>query len=138
MPGFGLTAGNAPVIGRICNRLDGIPLAIELAAARVRLLSVEQIAARLEDAFRLLDGGNRTALPRHQTLKALIDWSYNLLSAPERRLLIRSAVFAGGWTLEAAEEICGEEDRSEIFPLLAQLVDKSLVMAGQGGEAEAR
>jgi predicted ATPase/class 3 adenylate cyclase len=138
LPGFELTAGNAPVIVRICNRLDGIPLAIELAAARVRLLSVEQIAARLEDAFRLLGGGSRTALPRHQTLKALIDWSYNLLSAPERSLLIRLAVFAGGWTLEAAEEICGEEDRSEIFPLLAQLVDKSLVMAGQGGEAEAR
>ena len=109
LPGFTLTAANAPAIARICSRLDGIPLAIELAAARVRLLSVEQIAARLDDSFRLLTGGARTVLPRHQTLKALIDWSYNLLSEAERTLLLRLSVFAGGWTLEAAEEIVKDE-----------------------------
>jgi predicted ATPase/class 3 adenylate cyclase/DNA-binding CsgD family transcriptional regulator len=137
-PTFLLTATNAPVIARICSRLDGIPLAIELAAARVRLLSVDQIAARLADSFRLLTGGSRTVLPRHQTLKALIDWSYNLLSPPERTLLVTLSVFAGGWTLEAAEEVCGRHDQIEVFPLLAQLVDKSLVMAVQEGRSETR
>src|SRR6185437_3268516 len=90
----------------VCRRLDGIPLAIELAAARVRTLPVEAIAARLDDRFLLLTGGDRTALPRQQTLRALIDWSYELLSEDERAVFRRLAVFAGGWTLEAAEAVC--------------------------------
>ena len=97
---------NAPAVAEVCRRLDGIPLALELAAARVRSLTVEQIAARLDDRFRLLTGGRRTALPRQQTLRAPIDWSYDLLTEPERALLRRLAVFAGGWTLEAAEAVC--------------------------------
>ena len=104
-PAFRVTAQNAPAVAEICRRLDGIPLAIELAAARVRALSVEKIAERLSDRFRLLTGGDRTALPRQQTLRALIDWSYDLLTEPERALLRRLAVFAGGWTLEAAEAV---------------------------------
>jgi predicted ATPase/class 3 adenylate cyclase len=129
-PTFALTADNAPAVADICQRLDGIPLAIELAAARARALSVETIAARLNDRFRLLTGGVRTALPRQQTLRALIDWSYDLLSDKERILLRRLAVFAGGWTLEAAEAVgVGEEVREpEVMDLLADLVDKSLVM----------
>src|SRR6202022_4264481 len=91
------------------SRLDGIPLAIELAASRVNTLSVDQIAARLDDRFRLLTGGSRTALPRQRTLRALIDWSHDLLSEPERVLLRRLSVFAGGWTLEAAEAVCAEQ-----------------------------
>jgi predicted ATPase/class 3 adenylate cyclase len=108
-PGFAITDRNAPAVAQVCQRLDGIPLAIELAAARVRVLPVEQIAARLDDRFHLLTGGSRTALPRHQTLRALIDWSYDLLSEAERTLLRRLSVFAGSWTLEAAEAIadCG-------------------------------
>src|SRR5205823_933603 len=118
--------------------LDGIPLAIELAAARVRALPVEQIAARLNDRFRLLTGGSRTALPRQQTLRALIDWSYDLLSPPERVLLRRLSVFAGGWDLEAAEAVvCGEAGDActgdgieawEVLDLLTSLVDKSLLL----------
>jgi predicted ATPase/transcriptional regulator with XRE-family HTH domain/tetratricopeptide (TPR) repeat protein len=132
-PGFSLNEVNAALTARVCQRLDGIPLAIELAAARVRLLSLEQIASRLEADFHLLTGGSRTALPRHQTLKALIDWSYNLLSEKERRLLRRLSVFAGGWTLEAAEKVCadaaiGQLSGDEIVDLLGQLVDKSLVV----------
>jgi predicted ATPase/DNA-binding CsgD family transcriptional regulator len=132
MPGFSLTEANSVFVARICMRLDGIPLAIELAAARVRLLSLEQIASRLEADFRLLTGGSRTALPRHQTLNALIDWSYRLLSEKERRLLLRLSVFAGGWTLEAAEAVCCDQGEGclageEILDLLGQLVDKSLV-----------
>ncbi len=103
-PGWSLD-GNSAVVIDICTRLDGIPLAIELAAARVRVLSVEQISARLGDLFHLLSGGGRTALPRHQTLRACIDWSYNLLSSSERALLRRLSVFTGGWTLEAAEAV---------------------------------
>ena len=104
----------------ICHRLDGIPLAIELAAARVRSLSVEEINRRLDHRFRLLTGGSRTALPRQQTLRSLIDWSYDLLAATRSRLLLqRLSVFAGGWTLEAAECICAggdvEEARCSIF-----------------------
>ena len=121
-------------IAQVVSRLDGIPLAIELAAARLRLLSVEQIALRLNDAFRLLTGGSRTVLPRHQTLRALIDWSYNLLSEAERILLRRLSVFAGSWTLEAAEQVCADEGQvqgailpADILDLLGGLVDKSLV-----------
>src|SRR5207245_5400120 len=95
-------------VATICRRLDGIPLGIELAAARVKAMPAEAIAERLDDRFRLLTGGSRTALPRQQTLRALIDWSYDLLSDAERALLRRLSVFAGGWTLDAVEAVCGE------------------------------
>ena len=124
LPEFEITATNATAIAQICQRLDGIALAIELAASRVKMLNVEQIAARLHDAFRLLTGGSRTALPRQQTLRALIDWSYNLLTQEERNVLRALSVFAGGWTLEAAESV-GEN--SNMLDLLTHLVDKSLV-----------
>ncbi|MBV6451241.1 MAG: hypothetical protein MHPDNHAH_01972 [Anaerolineales bacterium] len=127
-PRFQLTKDNASFVAQICSRLDGIPLAIELAAARVRALSVEQIAARLDDRFHLLTGGSRTALPRQQTLRAMIDWSFNLLSEQEKQLFRRLAVFVGGWTLEAAEQVCVEERSGfDILELLTRLVDKSLV-----------
>jgi predicted ATPase/class 3 adenylate cyclase len=128
--GFAVTNENAPSIAQICQRLDGIPLAIELAAVRVKVLSAEQIAARLDDRFRLLTTGSRTALPRQQTLRALIDWSYDLLSETERTLLGRLSVFAGGWDLDAAEHVCTSDDLDayDVLDLLAQLVDKSLVL----------
>ena len=127
-PGFALTDVNAFSLAQICYRLDGIPLAIELAASRVKVLSPDQIAARLDDRFRLLTGGSRTALPRQQTLRAMIDWSYSLLSEEEKKLFRRLAVFVGGWTLEGAEAVCGDEDdRADILDLLTRLVDKSLV-----------
>lgn len=131
MPNLSLTRDNAQVVAEICRRLDGIPLAIELAAARVRGMSVQQIAARLDDRFRLLTGGGRTALPKHQTLLATMDWSYDLLSQAERVLLWRLSVFAGGWTLEAAEQICSSEDldRGDVLNLLSRLVERSLVIA---------
>jgi non-specific serine/threonine protein kinase len=106
-PGFSLTDQNAAAVAEICRRLDGIPLALQLAAARIRAMAVEQIAARLDDRLRLLTNGSRTALPRQQTLRGTLDWSYELLSEPERVLLCRLAVFVGGWTLEAAEQVCG-------------------------------
>src|SRR5688572_11215201 len=109
-PRFQLTDHNAFSIAQICRRLDGIPLAIELAAARVKLLTPEQIAERLDDRFKLLTGGSRTALPRQQTLRALIDWSYQSLNETEQRALRRLAVFSGGWTFEAAEAIVGKSD----------------------------
>jgi predicted ATPase/DNA-binding SARP family transcriptional activator len=118
----------ARAAAQVCRQLDGIPLAIELAAARIDLLSVGQIAARLDDRFRLLTGGSRTVLPRHQTLRALIDWSYDQLSEPERVLLRYLSVFAGGWTLEAAEAALAP-NADEVFDVLASLVDKSLVLA---------
>ncbi len=129
-PTFKVTKATSPAVTQICHRLDGIPLAIELAAARVKVLSVEQIAERLDDRFRLLTGGSRTALPRQQTLRALIDWSYQLLSEQERLLFRRLAVFVGGWTLEAAESICGFEgiESIDVLDLLTHLVDKSLVI----------
>ena len=107
-PQFKLTDANTASIAQICARLDGIPLAIELAAARSRLLSPEQIAARLDDRFRLLVGGSRTALPRQQTLRALIDWSYDLLTDGEKQLLRTASVFIGGWTLDALEAVSGD------------------------------
>ncbi len=129
-PDFEVTATNAPAVAEVCWRLDGIPLGIELAAAWVRTLSVEQLAARLDDRFQLLVGGSRTAPPRQQTLRGAIDWSYALLSEPERRLFAGLSVFAGGWTLEAAGAVCAREgvDARDILVLLRQLVDKSLVV----------
>jgi len=130
-PGLTLTAANAGAVTRICAWLDGLPLAIELAAARVGVLPVEGIASRLDDRFRLLTGGPRTALPRQQTLRATIDWSYVLLGPVEQALFARLAVFAGGWTLEAAEAVCAEDDGADaegtVLPPLGDLVDKSLV-----------
>ena len=135
-PHFVLTDENAAAVAKICHRLDGIPLAIELAAARLRSLSAEQIAVRLDDCFRLLTGGSRTALPRQQTLRALIDWSYHLLTEQEKILLRRLAVFAGGWTLEAAEIICSGEgiELEDVLDLLTHLVDKSLVIIVNNGK----
>jgi non-specific serine/threonine protein kinase len=124
---FALTPANTPTVVRICQRLDGIPLALELAAARMKLLSLEQISARLDDRFQLLTGGSRTAVPRQQTLRATIDWSYDLLSDDERRLLRRLAVFTGGCSLEAAEQVCGRESGADTLELLSHLIDKSLV-----------
>jgi predicted ATPase/DNA-binding XRE family transcriptional regulator len=137
---FSLTQDNASAVAQVCYHLDGIPLAVELAAARVKLLRVEEIAAHLHDRFRLLTSGARTALPRHQTLQALIDWSYELLSEPERRLLCDLSVFAGGWTLEAAEAVCAREEieQYEILDLLTQLVNKSLVIAERKQGRETR
>ncbi len=127
-PAFRLGGQNAAVVAQLCRRLDGIPMAIELAAARVRLLSVEEIVTRLDDRFRLLIGGKRTAPPRHQTLRALIDWSYDLLPPVEQRLLCRLAVFAGGFSLEEVKGISHEENEGHALDLLSQLVNKSLVV----------
>jgi predicted ATPase/class 3 adenylate cyclase len=128
-PGFQVTGTNARSVADICQRLDGIPLAIELAAARVRSLSVAEIARRLGDRFRLLTGGDRTALPRQQTLRALIDWSYELLTEHERAVLRRLSIFAGSWTVEAAETVGagGEIQTLDVLDLLTHLVEKSLV-----------
>jgi non-specific serine/threonine protein kinase len=123
---FAVDERNAGVVARICRRLDGIPLAVELAAARARVLSLDQILERLDDRFRLLTGGDRTSVPRHQTLRATIDWSYAFLSDDERRLFERVAIFAGGFTLEAAEYVAELADALEP---LSRLVDKSLAVA---------
>ena len=128
---FELTNRNAAAVAAICHRLDGIPLALELAAARVRTLPVEQLAARLKDRFKLLKGGDSTMLPRQQTLRALIDWSHDLLSDPERALLRQLAVFAGGWTVGAAESVC-QCDGEDVVDLLGRLVDKSMVAMSDG------
>lgn len=127
-PNFRLTPQNAPALAEVCQRLDGIPLAIELAAARVQVLSVDQLVARLDDRFRLLTGGSRLALPRQQTLEATLAWSHDLLSEPEQVLFRRISVFAGSWTLEAAEGVCAGEGiaQVEILDGLTQLVKKSL------------
>ncbi|MGH3997085.1 MAG: LuxR C-terminal-related transcriptional regulator, partial [Pseudonocardiaceae bacterium] len=134
-PNFAITAANAPTVAQICHDLDGIPLAIELAAARVRMMAPEQIARALSDRFHLLTGGARTVMPRHQTLQASIDWSHELLSDGERALLRRLSVFAGGWTLNAAEQVCPDEgiDRYAVLDLLTGLVDKSLVSTDEHG-----
>jgi predicted ATPase/DNA-binding CsgD family transcriptional regulator len=162
LPTFALTPSNAPAVAQVCRRLDGMPLAIELAATRVKALSAEQIAARLDDRFRLLTTGSRTAVPRQQTLRAAMDWSYGLLTEPERVLLRRLSVFAGGWTLDAAEEVCADDaaaglapsytgqpqggqpqglrlQQTDVLDLLTRLVEKSLVVAEeQAGEARHR
>jgi predicted ATPase/DNA-binding SARP family transcriptional activator len=140
LPGFLLTREDLPAVMQVCACLDGIPLAIELAAARVKLLRVKEIAQRLDNRFRLLTGGARSALPRQQTLRACIDWSYALLSEYERHLLQRLSVFAGGWTLEAAEAVCGEEclQPEDVLDALEQLVNKSLVQVERKLGQEAR
>jgi predicted ATPase/DNA-binding XRE family transcriptional regulator len=137
VPAFTVTNDNISFIAQICYRLDGIPLAIELAAAKVRVLSIEQITDRLDDRFRLLIGGNRTALARYQTLRATIDWSYNLLTPREQVLLRRLSVFVGGWTLESAESICegGSVKTEDVLYMLEQLINKSLVIVEEAGQA---
>ncbi|MBI3168968.1 MAG: tetratricopeptide repeat protein [Chloroflexi bacterium] len=125
-PSFALDGSNASVIADICTRLDGIPLAIELAASRVKMLSLEQISARLDNAIALLTGGSRAALPRQQTLRAAIDWSYNLLPESEQALFRKLSIFTGGWTLDAAESVCCE-DGSSVLDSLTQLANKSLI-----------
>src|SRR5215217_8057592 len=136
-PNFAVTSDNAPRVAQICQDLDGIPLAIELAAARVRVLSVERIAAELADRFHLLTGGERSALPRLRTLRASVDWSHELLAAPERTLLRRLGVFHGGFTLDACEAVCADDelDRYAVLDVLTSLVDKSLVHVEERGSS---
>lgn len=137
-PDFTVTDDNVAAVTTICHRLDGLPLAIELAAARMRAMSPHQVADRLGDRFRLLTGGSRTAMARHQTLGAVVDWSWDTLDKPERLMLQRLAVFAGPVTLADAEEVCADEDvpRDDVFDVLAALVDKSL--ADPVGDGEVR
>jgi predicted ATPase/class 3 adenylate cyclase len=144
-PGFALDGGSAAAVSQICRRLEGIPLAIELAAARVNVLTPSQIAARLDDQFRLLTGGDRAALPRQRTLRATVEWSHGLLTSTEQMLLRRLAVFAGGWTLDAAEAVCAREAEDdtlrarEVLDLLGRLVARSLVVVEeQDGAARYR
>ena len=133
LPSFSLADGNTATVAEICRRLDHLPLAIELAAARVRVLPPEQIAHRLDDAFKLLTTGSRTSLPRHRTLRATMEWSFALLAEREQEVLRRLSVFAGGFTLDAAEAVCGEDVLDEV----AALVDKSLIVM-DSGEGTAR
>lgn len=147
-PGFRTDAdgATAAACAEICRRLDGLPLAIELAAARLRMLTPRQIADRLDDRFRLLTSGSRTVLPRQQTLRAVVDWSWDLLDAAERAVLRRLSLFAGGCSLAAAEEVCAlpepadgvTVDSRDVAALLGSLVDKSLVVAAPGGDGEMR
>jgi predicted ATPase/DNA-binding CsgD family transcriptional regulator len=143
-PSFSLTEGNAAAIGDLCRALDGVPLAIELAAARTRVLSVEEITRRLRDRFRLLSAGDRTAPPRQRTLRGTIDWSHELLSEPERALFRRLSVFAG-WTLDQAEQVCADAEMEsdpvqaeDVLDLLTALVDKSLVVVDAEIEGKTR
>ncbi|HTX28550.1 MAG TPA: tetratricopeptide repeat protein [Streptosporangiaceae bacterium] len=138
-PGFILTEENALPVARLCRTLDGIPLGIELSAARVRALSVEQIADRLRDRFQLLDSGDRTAPPRQQTLRATVDWSYELLDGPEQTLLRRLAVFSG-WNLDMAEQVCSDDliPADAVLGLLISLIDKSLVVLDGEAAGDAR
>src|SRR5215218_3142742 len=131
LPDFELTRQNAGAVARVCLKLDGMPLAIELATARMGALAVEQVAQKLDESLNVLSGTNRTAAPRQQTLRATIDWSHRLLSEAEQRIFRRFSVFAGGWTLEAAETVCsgGGIEQVEVLDLLGGLVDKSLVVA---------
>uniref|UniRef100_A0AAU2VZP1 Winged helix-turn-helix domain-containing protein n=1 Tax=Streptomyces sp. NBC_00008 TaxID=2903610 RepID=A0AAU2VZP1_9ACTN len=130
----------ATACAEICHRLDGLPLAIELAAARLRMLTPRQIADRLDDRFRLLTGGSRTVLPRQQTLRAVVDWSWDLLDGHERTALRRLSVFSGGWTLAAAEAVCAErpDDAHDVAAVLGSLVDKSLVVAAPAADGRMR
>lgn len=128
-PGFELDEDNLGPVVSICRRLDGVPLALELAAARLRSMTVADIASRLDDRFRLLTGGSRTALPRQRTLEATVSWSYELLAPAERMLFDRLSVFAGGFTIEAAERVCGNDGVlvEEVFDLTSRLVERSMV-----------
>jgi predicted ATPase/DNA-binding SARP family transcriptional activator/DNA-binding CsgD family transcriptional regulator len=139
-PAFMLSPQNAPAVVKICKQLDGIPLAIELAAARVGALSVEQMALRLAESLKLLSAGRRTASRRHRTLKGTLDWSYGLLSEPERKTFWRLSAFAGGWTLEAAEAVGAGSgiDKEDVLDLLLRLVDKSMVLAEATVDGEVR
>ena len=138
--GFAVTTANAPAVAEICYRLDGIPLALELAAARMKVMSAEKIASRLDRRFRLLTGGRRTAQRRQQTLEAAIDWGHDLLEEHDRAVFRRLSVFYGGWTLEAAELVCCGEDIEdwEVLDHLTSLVDKSLIAVDQGEEPRQR
>jgi len=137
---FTLASEDAAPLTQICSHLDGIPLAIELAAARVKMFTIPQIAERLDDRFRLLTGGSRVILPRQQTLRAMIDWSYDLLSQPEQALLRRLSVFAGGWTNEAAERVCQGDiiEAHDVTDFLTHLVNKSLAITNAGNGKETR
>jgi predicted ATPase/class 3 adenylate cyclase len=139
-PGFAITPANAEAVAQICRRLDGIPLAMELAASRVRSLPPAQIAARLDARFSLLTGGSRTALPRHRTLRAAMDWSFDLLSQPERELLPRLSVFSGSFSLEAAEAVVADDvvPGERVLDVLHHLVERSLLLADPGGGSDAR
>jgi predicted ATPase/class 3 adenylate cyclase len=147
-PGFEVTAATAPAVSQICLRLDGIPLAIELAAARIKVMSAERVAQRLENRFQFLRGGRRTAMPRHQTLQAAVDWSYDLLDHAERRLFNRLSAFAGSFSIESAEVVCGDSasDREDddliaaddVLDIVAQLVEKSLVVAAPSSDSQDR
>ena len=139
-PAFVLDAASSPAVSLICRRLDGIPLAIELAAARVRMLPPQEIAARLDDRLGILTSGNRSTLPRHRTVQAAIDWSYRLLSEPEQELFARLSVFTGGFTLEAAEQVCANTplQSSSVLELVSRLVDQSLLVPGMSRQARFR
>ena len=136
-PTFAITAENAGAVASICTRLDGIPLAIELAAPRLRSMSVEELSQRLDERFALLTEGSRTALPRHRTLRSMIDWSYVLLTSVEQAMLRRLSVFAGGWTLASAEQVCagGGVATKDVIDLLASLSDKNLIVIEEQGGA---
>jgi predicted ATPase len=129
----GLTDDDAAVVGQICRRLDGLPLAIELAAARVRTLGLTQIQRHLDDTFRVLAAGYRTAPARQRTLRAVLDWSYDLLTEPERDLFVKLGVFAGGFDIAAAEAVCADQTlaRADVMNLVAALVDRSLLVVEQ-------
>src|SRR5262245_10541780 len=135
-PDFDVRGKDARALASICRRLDGIALAIELAAPRVRMMSLEELSRRLDDRFGVLTGGSLTALPRHRTLRSLIDWSHELLSDAEKAMLRRASVFAGGWTLEAAEHVCSGDgiERREVLDLLTSLSDKNVVVAETQGD----
>ncbi|MEV7646732.1 LuxR C-terminal-related transcriptional regulator [Arthrobacter sp. NPDC089319] len=135
-PGFAVTAENSASVVQLCHRLDGIPLAIELAASRLRSLTVTQFVQRLDKRFQLLTGGDRTALPRQQTLRALIDWSYDLCTEAEKLLWARLTVFPGSFSLEAAEEVCGFDElkQEDVLDVLDRLVAKSLLITERGRE----
>src|SRR5262249_27701148 len=139
LPEFTIDEKTAPAISEICRRLDGIPLAIELAAARIKVLSLSEIAAKLDDRFRLLTGGNK-ALPRHQTLRSTIQWSYDHLTPDVQRLFETLGVFDGGWTLAGATAVSGPDaDEIEVLDLMTGLVDKSLVLVvREAGQARYR
>ncbi len=126
-PAFALRDENSQAVSEICRRLDGIPLAIELAASRMKVLSAAQISERIDDRFRLLTGGSRNAVPRQATLRALVDWSHELLAPDEKVMLRRLSAFSGGWTVEAAEAVCGDPGGIEVLDALTGLIDKSLV-----------